>query len=289
MELKQETICENTLEIVREYYSLNTEPLFSVVSDDCVWLGTGNLLVSGAAAIKDFFKEGFIMPAYRLEEPDFQLIETGCEGQLVVLGQYTLYSDKDAQLVNAVKQRSTFCYRQEKGKWRLYHMHISNEWSDLVGDEIFPLQISTQTYRYVKKLLAESISENPPMLMIKTATANQFIDTNMVIYIQAMDKSCVLHMLNERKQISQMLKNLREQLPPNFYRIHRSFFVNSDYVTKIHRYAVTLVTGEELPVPKMRYTQIREELTALIERRLAEKTERPVSLERDHGMKNMSL
>ena len=108
MELKRETICENTLEIITEYYRLNTEPLFSVLSDSCVWLGTGNLLVSGAAAIKDLFKDGFIMPAYRLEEPDFRQIETGDEGQLIVLGQYALYPDKDARLISAAKQRATF-------------------------------------------------------------------------------------------------------------------------------------------------------------------------------------
>lgn len=41
MELKRETICENTLEFIQEYYRLNTGPLFSVLSDDCVWLGPG--------------------------------------------------------------------------------------------------------------------------------------------------------------------------------------------------------------------------------------------------------
>lgn len=267
MELKRETICENTLEFIRAYYHLNPEPLFSVLADDCVWMGTGNVLASGAAAIRGFFKDGFIMPQAHLEEPDFRLIETAYEGQLIVLGQYDLYSDGEAQLINAVKQRGTFCYRQEDSGWRLYHMHISNEWSELVGDEIFPVRISTQTYHYVKKLLTDSVSRKSPTLVIKTDLANQFIDTNTIVYIQAMDRECILHMLNERKQVLRSLKDLQEQLPPNFYRIHRSFCVNSDYVTKIERYAVTLVIGEVLPVPKMRYTKIREELTDLIEKR----------------------
>lgn len=96
MELKRETICEDTLEFVQEYYHLNTEPLFSILADDCVWMGTGNVLASGAAAVRGFFKDGFIMPPYHLAEPDFRLVETGCEGQLIVLGQYALYSDGDA-------------------------------------------------------------------------------------------------------------------------------------------------------------------------------------------------
>lgn len=60
MELKQETICEDTLEFIQEYYRLNTEPLFSVLADD-----------------------------------------------------NALHSDGDAQLISVVKQRATFCSRQE--------------------------------------------------------------------------------------------------------------------------------------------------------------------------------
>ncbi len=153
-------------------------------------------------------------------------------------------------------------------------MHVSNEWNELVGDEIFPIKISTQTYSYVKKLRAEGVSRESSTLVIKTGLANQFIDTNTVIYIEAADRNCILHMLNERKQVPWTLRDLQEQLPPDFYRIHRSYCVNSDYVTKIERYAVTLVTGETLPIPKMRYMQIREELTALIEKNACRKEEK---------------
>lgn len=43
MEMKREPICEDTLEFVQEYYRLNTEPLFSVLADDCVWMGMRSL------------------------------------------------------------------------------------------------------------------------------------------------------------------------------------------------------------------------------------------------------
>lgn len=147
-------------------------------------------------------------------------------------------------------------------------MHVSNEWNELVGDEIFPVRVSMQTYHYVKKLLAENVSRSSPILEIKAVRANQFVDTGMVIYMQATDRDCIFHMLNEKKKVSRSLKDLQEQLPANFYRIHRSFCINSDYVVKIDCYTVTMVTGEMLPIPKMRYMQIREELTTLIEKNL---------------------
>lgn len=281
MQLKRETICENTLELIQEYYHLNTEPLFSVLADDCVWMGMGNVLASGAAsirAIREFVEDGFLMPPFHLEKPDFQLVETGCGTQMLVLGQYVLYSDRDARMIGAVKQRATFCYRKEESKWRLYHMHISNVWNEQVRGDIFPARISTRPRSYVRKMSAESVSRKSWMVVTRAGLANQIVDSNMVTYIQAVNGDCIFHMLNKRREISWgrgcALKDLQERLPANFYRIHRSFYVNSDYVMKIRRYAVTLVTGEELPVPKMRYTQIREELTTLIEKRVYRKEEK---------------
>lgn len=266
MELKKETICENTLEIIREYYLSNTEPLLSAISDNCVWLSTENTLASGASAIKSLFKDDFVMPAYRLEEPNFRPVETGCDSQLIVLGQYALYSEGKAQLVSVVRQRSTFCYREENGQWQLYHMHMSNVWSGLLNNVAFRTSVNAQTYQYVKERLFGKTGGKYEKLVFKSDVSNQFIDINTVRYIQAMDNECVICTLNERRQVPISMKDLQPRLPKNFYRIHRSFCVNCDYVTKIERYCVALVTGEVLPVPKMRYTQIRDELTALIEK-----------------------
>ena len=71
--------------------------------------------MSGAEAIKAQFKNGFIMPAFELEEPSFRQIETGSDGQLMVLGEYTLYPSEQAEVICTAKQRATFCYRQENG------------------------------------------------------------------------------------------------------------------------------------------------------------------------------
>ena len=38
MELNADNIANLTQYLIREYYKLNTEPLFSVLAEDCVWL-----------------------------------------------------------------------------------------------------------------------------------------------------------------------------------------------------------------------------------------------------------
>ena len=267
MEVKCGTVCQDTLYIIQEYYHLNTEPLFSVLSEDCVWLGIGNLTVFGSEAIKAQFKDGFIMPPFELEEPHFWQIETGTEEQLMVLGEYMLYASEESEIICSVKQRLTFCYRWEEERYRIYHMHVSNEYSELVDDEIFPVKISRQTYRYVQKLLQESGKYSKRRLVVKENGSVRFLDPSMIQYIQALERESILHLINEKRQIQTSIKELEAKLPSYFYRLHRSYFVNCNYVAKLERYELTLVTGERLPIPKMRYTQIRDDITEMIQKK----------------------
>ena len=46
-------------------------------------------------------------------------------------------------------------------------MHVSNEYSELVDEEVFPVQITKQTYRYVQRLLKESGENNNRRLAVK--------------------------------------------------------------------------------------------------------------------------
>lgn len=270
IDIKKETICEDTLYIIREYYHLNAEPLFSVLAKDCVWLNIGNLTVFGAEEIKAQFKNGFIMPPFELEEPHFYQIETRNECQLMVLGEYMLYASKDSDIICTTKQRLTFCYRQESEGFRLYHMHVSNEYNELVDDEIFPVQISRQTYQYVQNLLKESGKNNNLRLSVKENGAICFLDTGMILYIQALERESIISLVNEKRQVQTSIKDLEEELPSHFYRLHRSYFVNCDYIVKIERYKLTLITGEELPIPKMRYMEIREDVKRIIENKKKE-------------------
>lgn len=155
MNITRETICDDTAYVIEQYYHLNLQPLFSLLSDDCVWLMPGNKIVYGAKAIRAEFKHGFVMPAFDMQDIMMQEIEMKQEGLCTVLGTYMLTPSASATAICCAEQRITFCYRLEKEHYRLFHMHVSNAWSELVDDEVFPFQISKQSYQYVQKLIAQ--------------------------------------------------------------------------------------------------------------------------------------
>ncbi|WP_270839779.1 LytR/AlgR family response regulator transcription factor [Peptacetobacter hiranonis] len=227
-------------------------------------MSIGNLLAFGAEAIKAWFKDGVIMPAFDLEEPNFYEIETGSEDQLMVLGEYMLYADKESEMSCIEKQRATFCYRKESDGYKLYHMHVSNEYNELVGDEVFPVQVTRQTYQYVQRLLKEGGRTRGEKIAVKENNGISFVNCEMIEYIEAIERNCVLHMVNENRHVKVSIGDIENQLPPYFYRLHRSYYVNCHYVSKIERYKLTMITGEKLPVPKVRYMEIREDIKAIL-------------------------
>lgn len=143
-------------------------------------------------------------------------------------------------------------------------MHVSNEYNELVDDEIFPVQVSRQTYLYVQNLLRERGRYNHYRLTVKDNGAITYVDTDRIQYVQALGRECILHLVNEKRQVQTSIKELAAELPSSFCRIHRSYFVNCNFVAKVERYKLTLVQGEELPIPKMRYMEVRDELAEMI-------------------------
>lgn len=267
MEIKKETICEDTMYIIKQYYHLDPDPLFSILAEDCVWLSIGNLTVYGAEAIKAQFKDGFLMPAFDIKDPIFREIKTHSDEQLIVLGEYTLNADDQSNTICTARQRLTFCYRLTQQGYRLFHMHVSNEYNELVDDEIFPFQITKQTYQYVQDLLKKSAKNNRQKIAVKENSSISFIDTGMIQYVQALERESILHLVNEKRQIQTPIKELKKDLPAYFYPLHRSYFVNCNYVARIERYRLTLITGEVLPIPKMRFSQVRNEIMEIIQKK----------------------
>lgn len=266
--MTQKISAENAVETVRyiitEYYKLNAEPFFSVLSKNCVWILPGGQIVMGAEAIQAMFQDGFVMPVFQIEDMEFDLLNTGSPEQIGVFGTYSLFSDVESEMLLAGKQHLTMLFRKEKDGFRLYHLHVSNEWDELAEDEVFPVRISRQTYHYVRKLLQESGKPPSRRIVIKVENATYSFDPDMVLYVEAVGKVCTVYMLNRTMVIRQPIAALEAQFPKQFYRIHRSYLVNCRFIFQVERYAVTLMNGTVLPIPAKRYREVREELTALL-------------------------
>jgi two-component system LytT family response regulator len=86
-----------------------------------------------------------------------------------------------------------------------------------------------------------------------TETGFELLKTNAILYCEADSNYCKIVCLNGKKiTISKTLKYVEELLPTTiFHRIHKSYLVNLNYVTRFNKsneLLVELTNGETLPV-----------------------------------------
>lgn len=266
MELTMENTVEYTEYMLREYYHLNTAPFFSALDTDVMWIGPGNLFVFGEAAVKSYFKEGFIMPPVEMENPEFYPLPSGKDSCLVV-GRFSCYTHQDTDKVAAANQRVTLHFRQFGNKQivKITHIHVSNEWNELVDDEVFPVKVSVQTYRYVQKLVAESsVKKRHKKIELRNDSSLQYIDPDMVVYAEAIGKHTVVHLVDKSITIKQIIGEVAPLFPESFCKPHRGYLVNCEFIASVERYSITMVTGMPIPIPEKRYSQVREQIAAIM-------------------------
>ena len=226
-----ENAAEFTKNLIQGYYQLQTEPLLRILSEDCIWQTPGNQLLIGAAAIRTAPKNNCTMSVGIMSESVFYHLGGRNEEQFVIVGSYDLCSGKNKGQGPGVRQRATFCYRRELGEYRLYHIHISNEWKE---------------------------QEQKRIVTIVANSATHFINADAVLYIETANKCSILHMQKQCVTLAIPMRALESKFTCGFCRIHRCYFVNCNYIVSIEHFSVTLLTGEVLPIPEKRYTQVRQ-------------------------------
>ncbi|RHB39263.1 LytTR family transcriptional regulator [Enterocloster aldenensis] len=87
---------------------------------------------------------------------------------------------------------------------------------------------SDSTYRYVQKLVAESsVKKAAQKIQLPNDTGLQSIDSDMVVYIEAIGKHTVVHFVDKSVTIKRIIGEVAPPLfPENFCRPHRGYLVN---------------------------------------------------------------
>lgn len=95
----------------------------------------------------------------------------------------------------------------------------------------------------------------PQKILLKTSSGTLSLQTSDIVYFESYGHNMVVHLQNKTTvEISIPLKKLEDDLAPLiFFRTHKSFLVNLQYIEKIVRYTVSLSTGETVPIVKERY------------------------------------
>lgn len=136
-------------------------------------------------------------------------------------------------------------------------LHISNAWPYDKQDHIypvhyenipFPTRILTMPEHYLTlKSIDHSIHK---------------VSLNNILYVEKvkMSSHLLVHTMSDSITVSRNMRDMEQQCQ-SLVRIHTSYLVNPRHVKEVHRFALTMSDGRELPIPEKKYTAVKKMLT----------------------------
>ena len=96
-------------------------------------------------------------------------------------------------------------------------------------------------------------------LLLKCDRDTICIETEDIVYLEADNKHCKLHLPKETLCCAKTMALVSKLLPKShFFKVHRAFIVNFNYILKYNSEEITLKTGEKIPVSRKYLTPFKE-------------------------------
>jgi two-component system LytT family response regulator len=115
-------------------------------------------------------------------------------------------------------------------------------------------------------ILTNFSKQNYPLhrILVKENTKVYIIPVENISHIEAQDDYILIHTKDNCFLKNERISNLESDLDPQiFIRLHRSFLVNIDFISRIESYTkdsrlVKLITGVEIPVSRSGYKKLKQ-------------------------------
>ncbi len=114
----------------------------------------------------------------------------------------------------------------------------------------------------VKKVL--QLDKNINTITLNYEGGKSIVDVNEIMYLQGINNLTMVYLTKNRKvMVSKTLKHFEENLPNDFFRIHKSYLVNLKFASKItstELYFLELNDGTQLPISRRNYKPLNDVL-----------------------------
>lgn len=98
-------------------------------------------------------------------------------------------------------------------------------------------------------------SDVQDFISVRKGTSLSRVLLKDILYIEVLDRKLFVHSSFETYDFYDKLHRLEDNLPPDFFRCHRSYMVNLSFVIRYNKVAITLKNGEIIPISKRKYSE----------------------------------
>lgn len=262
-----EDVLELTKRLIHQYCKGNPENWFSYLAPRSVFVSTGEGMLVGAENIKARLQEYAKKGRGKIYREEYSHIPIDKKSAIVAAEVVTgKQNNNEYRIINSY----TFVYQMIRGETKIIYEHTSYEYfSEKEPLESKTLSMDMYTFQFVKHLLLENARQE--RLCITNGSQTLYLDMNTLLYIQGDRHNTLLYCIDKRITCSKTLQELKEELSDDFYQIHRSYLINTKYLTSLCCYEAELISGIKIPIPAVSYGKVKRELEEKLKRPLRKK------------------
>ena len=254
-------MAEKAVAFVKEgyhnFFSGNTDMWISNLSNDTSYIGTGEPTLFGKDAIQSRFNS-FSPKEYEILQEEYYPVALGNDVYLVFGKDAVSSMHGQYRIVVSF----TIILKFEGKNIKLLHQNNSYEYFHIENKEEEPIKSDLLTTQYVRNLLLEQPFHH--RLPFRSGTQTVFVNPQTILYVESMGKKTNIVCLDRIITSNYAMSECKDILPDSFYQVHRSYLVNTRYVSSIKRFEVLLLSGIAIPVPEKEYTRVKGDLIQMI-------------------------
>lgn len=260
--ITESDIVQMTLENVRSFYHRNPSVTTAPMADDFMWIGSNDFQwCEGLEEFNRVTKKEYKEPPVTLSDEEYHLLFHE-RNVWVVYGRYKATAVLEDGSVIHAHVRGTYVWRRIDGVIKLAHVHGSHA-QDVPLNQLLPppepMTIDTDFFEYMKRM--DTFKTNEEKLSFRDRDKkHRYLLPSEVVYMQSALQWTTVYTKTGSFQIWGLLAEYEQKMPDTFFRIHKSYLVNSIYIDSIRRYKAVLKDGRELPISKDRYMDLKRYL-----------------------------
>lgn len=258
-----ENFCTESL---LHFYNEGRIDFLDYLDDNIVWYGPNeNTVVRGKDNLVKALTGHSGKLKFSVENMSVDMIPAGTGCTTVILN-FTLIADYMGQTVTSFGQHilASVRYRRINGEfsWNCPLIHVSDTVkSSRKTGEVFNISedFSRRAENYIKTRAGIR-----KIAFRGEGNSTVYLPEDSVLYAEAgKGVKCYLHLRNGTQTVNMLLKDVTDILPNYYYRCHSSFTVNTKMITSVSAYKITLVNGDEIPIPEKKYATVKREIAEL--------------------------
>lgn len=249
----------------QRYWQLDLDFMLGYCHENVTWIGAEqNEFIRGRESLKRNFADLLLhLRSCHLLNQEFYVAQN-CKNTCTVIGRYLVTTDETNDYFLQVQQRCTFVWELKDKEYRIMHIHVSNPMGEL---KVAQGERFVNTIGYMaNKYLEDNFKKRFYGKQITVSDENgavRFIYLSEIMYVKAQRNDLILVTTGEQIHIKMNISGFMKLADNNFIKIHRSFAINTDFMSKLERYTVTMKNGEQIPVPVKKYNEIRDQMIRL--------------------------